>query len=35
MSVADAEAFFAAGDGKVPAAHKILERLCTTSAWAT
>ena len=27
MSVADAEAFFAAGDGKVPAAHKILERL--------
>ena len=27
MSVADAEAFFAAGDGKIPAAHKILERL--------
>ncbi|MDA0174344.1 excinuclease ABC subunit UvrA [Solirubrobacter taibaiensis] len=27
MSVADAEAFFAAGDGKVAAAHKILERL--------
>jgi excinuclease UvrABC ATPase subunit len=27
MSVADAEAFFADGDGKVPAAHKILERL--------
>jgi excinuclease UvrABC ATPase subunit len=27
MSVAEAEAFFADGDGKVPAAHKILDRL--------
>ena len=27
MSVDEAEAFFAAGDGKVPAAHKILARL--------
>jgi excinuclease UvrABC ATPase subunit len=27
MSVAQAEAFFGDGDGKVPAAHKILERL--------
>ena len=27
MSVAEAEAFFADGDAKVPAAHKILERL--------
>ncbi|OJY40456.1 excinuclease ABC subunit UvrA [Pseudonocardia sp. 73-21] len=27
MSVADAELFFAAGDAKLPAAHKILERL--------
>ncbi|MBC9734268.1 ATP-binding cassette domain-containing protein [Nocardioides marmotae] len=27
MSVAEAEEFFAAGDGKVPAAHKILARL--------
>jgi excinuclease UvrABC ATPase subunit len=27
MSVAEAEPFFAAGDAKVPAAHKILERL--------
>ncbi|MEI2700300.1 MAG: hypothetical protein V9E94_18950 [Microthrixaceae bacterium] len=35
MSVAEAERFFAGGDTKVPAAHRVLERLDDGRTWDT